>query len=91
MSSAKYTYTRLGEETETFHPRTVCVHYPYLWTKECADRYGNNSGSREGCQGMGPVDSYPGMYTGFPVSFEYTQAGSKKSCNGEPNQTPGIY
>lgn len=86
-------YAKLDEKTEVFKPRITCVHYPYLWQKECELRYGDGPESsarnNEACKGQGPVDTYPGMYTGFPVNFEYTQAG--QNCGNEEKKNTGIY
>ena len=93
MSRPKNMYAKLddSESTPLFQVTRGknCRLYPYLWTKECAEVYGNGDAKSNPyrCSAKGPVDPNQN-YTGFNVSFAYDMAGTK--CKDGIQEYPNV-
>ena len=76
-------YTKLDDKpTELFQPKTNCLLYPYIWTEECAKKYGNTT-PQEGCKTSdGLNENYSKAYVGVPLGFQYNVPGTKCDMSG---------
>lgn len=96
MSNKRSMYSKLAnsEDTPLFTvtPGKNCRMYPYLWSEECAKFYGPTGDPKDNpfrCNAPSPVD--PGQaYLGYPVNFQYNQAGNPKRCGEAPAEYPPV-